>query len=256
MASAEYKRLLTQAYDLDKPEAPPDELTYYLGACKGAAPPVLEVMCGSGRFLVPLLAAGVDIDGVDASEAMLAACRAKCDERGLNSVLHRQTLQDLDVPRRYGLAFCGGGSFGLVVDPADARESMRRLFDHLLPGGVLLIETETPTGPHRSGAWQGRWWTRADGAIIANRQLNRYDPDTCVETGLGIYELFESGALVETELDEWVCRYWEPDEMRALLDDTGFVDVRATKAFTSLPLEGGETMVSFVAVRPGPTSRA
>ena len=256
MASAEYKRLLTQAYDLDKPEAPPEELAFYRHHVEHAPSPVLEVMCGSGRFLVPLLAAGLDIDGVDASDAMLAACRAKCAERGLSPTLHLQPLQELEVPRRYGFVFCGGGSFGLVVDTADARESMRRLFDHLLPGGVLLIETETPTGPHRSGAWQGRWWTRPDGAVIANRQLNRYDPDTRIETGLGVYELFENGVLVETELDEWVCRYWEPDEVRGLLEDTGFVSVRATKAFTSLPLEGNETMVSSLAVKPGRTSRA
>ena len=265
MPSAEYKRLLTQAYDIDKPEAPADELAFYrrhIGSVATAtgsgnrAPPVLEVMSGSGRFLVPLLESGVDIDGVDLSADMLAACRAKCDERGLDPTLHQQSLHELDLPRRYGFAFCGGGSFGLIVDTAEAEESLRRLFDHLLPGGALLIEAETPTGPHRSGAWQGRWWRRDDGAVIANRQLNRFDPATRVETGLGVYELFADGVLVETELDEWMCHYWEPDELRELLEGAGFVDVQVTKAFTSLPLDGEETSVSLLAVRPEPTHLA
>ena len=47
--------------------------------------PVLEVMCGSGRFLVPLAAAGIDIDGIDASEDMLAACARKCAEHGVTA---------------------------------------------------------------------------------------------------------------------------------------------------------------------------
>jgi SAM-dependent methyltransferase len=256
MASAEYKRLLTQAYDIDKPDAPPDELAFYRRHIDDAPPPVLEVMCGSGRFVVPLLESGVDIDGVDLSEDMLAACRDKCDSRGLGAALHLQRLGELDLPRPYGFAFCGGGSFGLIVDTDEARESLRRVYDHLLPGGTLLIEVETPTGPHRSGAWQGRWWKRDDGATIANRQLNRYDAATRVETGLGVYELFEDGVLVETELDEWVCRYWEPDEMRGMLEGAGFVNINATKAFTSLPLDGDETMASFLAVKPGPTSLA
>jgi SAM-dependent methyltransferase len=256
MASAEYKRLLTQAYDIDKPDAPPEELAFYCHHIEAAQPPVLEVMCGSGRFLVPLLESGVDIDGVDLSEDMLAACRAKCDRRGVNPALHLQRVRELELPRRYGFAFCGGGSFGLIVDTDEARESLRRVFDHLLPGGTLLIEVETPTGPHRSGAWQGRWWKRDDGATIANRQLNRYDPATRVETGLGVYELFADGVLVETELDEWVCRYWEPDELRGLLEGTGFVNINATKAFTSLPLDGDEAMVSFLGVKPGPTRPA
>src|SRR5205085_4746698 len=63
---AEYKRLLTEAYDLDKPEAPAEELARWMQFARDARGPVLEVMCGSGRFLVPLAQAGVDIDGVDA----------------------------------------------------------------------------------------------------------------------------------------------------------------------------------------------
>lgn len=53
-----------------------------------------------------------------------------------------------------------------------------------------------------------------------------------------------------------VCRYWEPDELRGLMEATGFVGVDATRAFTSLPLDGDETRVSFVAVKPGPTHLA
>ena len=255
-ARAEYKRLLTQAYDLDKPAAPPDELAFYRRHIEATTPPVLEMMSGSGRFLVPLLESGVDIDGVDLSPDMLAACRRKCDELALSPALYLQPLRELALPRKYGFAFCGGGSFGLVVDPAEARDSLRRLFDHLLPGGALVIEIETPTGHRRSGAWQGRWWTRDDGAIIANRQLNRYDADRHIETGLGVYELFVDGVLVETELDEWVCRYWEPDALRDLLEATGFVDIEPTKAFSSLPLAGDETIVSFRAVRPEPPNPA
>ena len=65
-------------------------------------------MCGSGRFLLPLLEAGVDIDGVDASPHMLAACAAKCAERGLRASLHEQSLHALDLPRRYRFIFAGG----------------------------------------------------------------------------------------------------------------------------------------------------
>src|SRR5207248_8049053 len=75
---AEYKRLLTEAYDLDKPEAPEQELARWMQFAREAYGPVLEVMCGSGRFLVPLARAGIDIDGVDASDDMLAACSQRC----------------------------------------------------------------------------------------------------------------------------------------------------------------------------------
>src|SRR3990172_1144329 len=124
---AEYKALLTEAYDLDKPEAPPEELAYYRRNIRARGEPVLEAMCGSGRFLVPLLEAGIDIDGVDASPDMLAACSARCAERGIAERLHQQLLHELDLPRRYRLIFAGGGSFGLIIDAAEVAESLRRL---------------------------------------------------------------------------------------------------------------------------------
>ena len=37
--------------------------------------PALDVGCGSGRLLVPWVADGLDVDGVDASADMIEACR-------------------------------------------------------------------------------------------------------------------------------------------------------------------------------------
>src|SRR5207249_4956603 len=104
---AEYKALLTEAYDLDKPEAPGEALAYYMRHIRACGEPVLEAMCGSGRFLAPLLEAGIDVDGVDASADMLAACAARCEERRIRARTYRQFLHELGLPRRYRLIFSG-----------------------------------------------------------------------------------------------------------------------------------------------------
>ena len=66
-----YGRLCTEVYDITKPQAPADALEFYLRHLGSADEPVLEPMCGSGRFLIPFLEWGVDIDGTDASPYML-----------------------------------------------------------------------------------------------------------------------------------------------------------------------------------------
>ena len=71
-----YGRLCTEFYDLDKPEPPLEELERYARYAARAEGPVHEAMCGSGRFLLSLLARGFDIDGSDSSQQMLAASRA------------------------------------------------------------------------------------------------------------------------------------------------------------------------------------
>src|SRR6266576_2849952 len=188
-------------------------------------------MCGSGRFLVPLARAGIDIDGVDASDDMLAACSQKCIELGVTVALTRQFVQDLELPRRYALAFIAAGSFGLLIDEADYRVGLRRVHDHLVPGGALALEAETPAmAPSRSGRWFGRWWDRPDSARIVLRNLSRYDPATRVEEGLGIYELWVDGGLVETEINNWVRRFWTDTELEDELDRAGFVDIEITSA--------------------------
>ncbi|HWI61375.1 MAG TPA: class I SAM-dependent methyltransferase [Symbiobacteriaceae bacterium] len=42
----------------------------------------MDAGCGTGRLLIPLLAAGFDVDGADISPDMLALCRAKAEHIG------------------------------------------------------------------------------------------------------------------------------------------------------------------------------
>lgn len=249
MERAEYRRLLTEAYDLDKPEAPPTELAFYRECVARYGEPALELMSGSGRFLVPLRAAEVDIDGCDASADMLAAAERRCAAAGVTAALHAQAVEDLDLPRRYAFVFCGGGSFGLLRGDVDVARALERIRAHLLPGGRFLLEVETPAAaPPSVQPWTGRWWQRPDGATIVLRGIGRYDEATRIEQGVGIYELFVDGTLVETELNNWVRRFWEPAEIVAAVAAAGFVDMRVTRAFTSEPASDGEPELSVLAI--------
>ena len=249
MRRAEYGRLLAQAYDIDKPEAPPRELAFYRSFIDGAPGPALEAMCGSGRFLVPLLEDGFDVDGFDASPDMLRACEKRCAARRVSAQLHLQAVEVLWVPRRYGLIFCGGGSFGLVAERDDVRSALGRLREALLPGGTLVLEVETPGSAARAGVWGGRWWQRADGAFIVLRTVGAGVHDG-TESALGIYELFVDGVLTETEINAWVRRFWSVSAIEAAVAAAGFEVVQITRAFEPTAASDGDDMLSVVARRP------
>ncbi len=88
-----------------------------------AGQPALDAACGTGRLLVPWVAAGLDVDGIDASADMVARCREAASRVGRSPALHVQPLHLLDLPRQYGtIVLCGG--FGLGA----TRESVRRGF--------------------------------------------------------------------------------------------------------------------------------
>ena len=103
--------------------------------------PVLDAGCGAGRLLVPLLAAGYDVDGCDVSADMIDRCR----KRAPAAPIWISALHELVPPRRYG-SIVASGVFGLGSTRAQDEETVRRLHDALgcstrdlgLPDGVAV----------------------------------------------------------------------------------------------------------------------
>lgn len=223
-----YLKLCTEFYDIDKPTAPEDALAFYTDYAEKANGPVLEAMCGSGRFLIPLLARGLDIDGMDASPHMLQACRNRCEQLGLKPILYEQFLHQMDMPRQYAFVFISVGSFSLLVDREETRESVKRLYEAMLPGATLVVHAMRPGGEiPKSAPWSGRLIERPDGARILLSSLDWGDDDPRVSHAIGRYELIKDGKLLETEFEDFHLRRYEPSEVVGLLEEAGFSDITA-----------------------------
>lgn len=246
-----YRKLCTEFYDIDKPTAPEDAFAFYLPYAQQANGPILEPMCGSGRFLLPLLEQGFDIEGADGSPDMLQACREHAKKRGLTPVLYEQLLHQLELSRRYGLILIPAGSFCLLIDPVQARESLERLHSLLLPGGKLVLEIERykPQADH-SWPWGGRWVERADGAKILLSWLGHYKEAERTSYSLGRYELIKDGQLLVTEFEDFNLRFYDPPEFHALLETAGFTAIRTFKAYANIPPEETDESLVFECVRP------
>jgi len=246
-----YKNLCTQFYDLDKPDAPPEALAFYLRYARHANGAILEPMCGSGRFLLPLLERGFPIDGVDASGDMLQACRENGRRRGLAPVLYEQALHQLELPGRYHLVMIPASSFCLITEPDQVRESLRRLHALMVPEATLVVEIELlMPQPPQPDSWRGRWVTRPDGAKIVISQLSRHRAADRVSHSLHRYELIKDGRLLETEWEELDLRLYELGEFRALLEDCGFTAVRHFTGYGSGPLDDADESLALSCVRP------
>jgi hypothetical protein len=246
-----YKRLSTEAYDIDKPVAPESALNFYLGYAEDATQPILEPMCGSGRFLVPLLERGFDIDGVDASPHMLESCRTRCRERGLTPTLYEQFLHNMEVPRAYGLVFIPAGSLSLIIDRDRLKESLRRIHAVMLPGAKFLAEVVMPPSDEsHNWPWGGRWFQRPDGAKIVLSWLGHYDAGERVSRNIHRYELIKDGRLLETEFEDFDIRHYDPPEFQAVLETGGFTDVRVVRRYGSEENSAPDEEIVFECTRP------
>ena len=72
----------------------------------------------------------------------------------LAAVLYQQTLHELDLPRTYqSIVVCGALGIG-VSRPHDLL-ALQRFYEHLNPGGVLLLDNHLPYGyPTQWPLWQ------------------------------------------------------------------------------------------------------
>ncbi len=242
-----YGKLASEFYDLDKPEPLPDAFDFYAELARAARGPIHEPMCGSGRYLLPLVAEGLDITGSDSSGEMLARCRARARARGLTPVLSEQALQTLECERPPVLVFIPSGSFGLLLDDDLVKEALRRVHRVLAPGGKLVVEAELvqSTPPEHGGVWGGRWVERADGAKLVFSWLTQYSGDARITTALHRYELVKDGQLLAMEYEELRVRSYARAEFRALLEEAGFGHVEALRPYEHTPADDSDEAAVF-----------
>ncbi|TAL36014.1 MAG: class I SAM-dependent methyltransferase [Phenylobacterium sp.] len=222
-----YGSIAAEIYDIDKPAFALPDTRFHLERFEGFGRPILEPACGSGRTLIPFLQAGLDVTGFDSSPEMLDRCRAGAAEAGYSPDLSRQRYEDFAYDRRFGAILIPVGSFTLIDDFAVAMSVLRRFYDHLEPGGVLVIDLQglnflTARGEDR------RRWTAPNGDLLTcegirtGTDLLRQRAETTYR-----YERWRDHRLIETEIDVMAQRYWGLDEFRLALEAVGFGGVTA-----------------------------
>jgi ubiquinone/menaquinone biosynthesis C-methylase UbiE len=233
----QYGKLCSEFYDLDKPEARPDALEYYLDCAHRCEGPILEPMCGTGRYLLPLLAAGFDIEGTDSSSDMLTLCHARAKALGLTPKLHQGYLEQLDLFRAFGLIFIPSGSFCLLTNEEQVRACLARIHAALLPNGSFVVEVERAgmITPSLSGTWEGRWLERADGSKLIQSWLRQYSGVEGIARHIHRYELVSDGRLVATEFEDLAVKHYERDEFHAFLQNAGFTDIHCYRPYEQVP---------------------
>lgn len=135
-------------YDLDYGDSTDDLLMIQQFAARCGSP-LLEIGCGTGRLLVPLAQEGYAITGVDNSPSMLERAREKVRAAALEdrATLVQQDVLDLDLGRRFTLAFLAINTFMHLLTTDEQLAALGRIREHLLPGGLLLLDLFNPDLP-------------------------------------------------------------------------------------------------------------
>lgn len=216
------------------PENHPEETRFYTDQARAAAGRVLQVNSGPGNICLEIARTGVPILTLAPTQEILSHLRTRlAGESG--EVQARTTLElgglwEDEIERsRFSAVFMPHRALNRYVDPVVLRHALERIRELLLPDGILAFSTFFP---------RVEAWAQDSGSApilrfrgpnpVTNADVIIYDTPTAdlVNQRLDIIrrmaELDDFGEVTRQRYLQIDLRYVYPDELRYLLELTGF----------------------------------
>ena len=240
-----------------------DDIDLILDLAEQADGPILELGCGTGRVLLPLLEAGYTVTGVDISPALLKLADEKTqitrEPSGRESriTLHQADLRTFDLPTKdFAFAFCTSNTLMHLTTQTDQLAVLRNAHRHLRPGGLLLIDLFSPDVA-RLHAVNGmmeladQWDDPATGTQVIKWSVRTVDWAEQIQETLFIYEeILPDGATRRTACPFTIRFLWR-GEAELLLQSAGFTVEEVWGDFDGTPYNATSDHLILLASKPG-----
>ncbi len=212
------------------------DVEFYVEEAKRAGSPVLELGCGTGRILIPIAEAGVEIVGLDAAASMLSIASNKVsrlpEEIQTRIQLVVGDMRAFDLGRKFSLILIPYRAFLHLLTVEDQKQALGVIRDHLMEGGQLvfnvfdprletlaahsgpfgsavkkLMEFTDPSTHHRTIIWDSRQYDCERQVLVEDRIIEKID---------------EGGTVISRNYATLTLRYNSRFEMQHLLNLCGF----------------------------------
>ena len=195
--------------------------------------PALELACGTGKYLLPVAAAGVDIVGLDRSIPMLAEARRKSAALNLRIKLVAADMRAFRLRSKFRSVLIAGNSLCHLLTNADLESCLSSVRNHLDPGSFLLIDVFVPDVRLLSRDSRARFpfahfRDPVDGGEVSVEYSHFYDPATQINhvTTFTRRPAAPPGLNARPPMSEeagtLTMRMYFPQELEALLRHSGF----------------------------------
>jgi len=244
-------------YDFD--HAMVEDIPFYLSYARDCGSPILELACGTGRVLISMAEEGFTIYGLDSSENMLALCRRKVEDKALGDRVHlfEADMGSFQLPRQdFGLCYIPVRAFMHLFTQRDQLGCLVGAFDHLRPGGRLIVDLYAPDFARLAQAPNQPFAFRKAYSLPNGHRVIRQDRFVQVDlahqityTEMRFEEYSTGGELVRQRSVPVYTRFTLRYELQLLLERSGFVAEDWFRDYTRRPFDGSGEIIA-VARRP------
>lgn len=223
-----YGNLCTEMYEILHDKAPQDELDFYLSYAEKNKK-ILEIMCGSGRFLVPFLEYGYNIRGVDFSVEMLEKLKLKAPEADVEYA----DIAEYTTNEQFDYIFISSGSVSLFTDMNLCQKILKKIKGLLAPAGkfVFAVDTIAAKCLDNDDYEMSVSVKMKNGFDLVLKTKNYFDVQQQVQFSPGIYELYDRDKLLKSEHMDFQTHLYKFGEMENYLREAGFTEIKTYSSF-------------------------
>jgi SAM-dependent methyltransferase len=135
--------------------------------------PALELGIGTGRIALPLSAVGVEVHGIDASEAMVSKMRDKPGAAAIRTTVG--SIADFSLDATFGLIYVVFNTFFGLLTQDQQVSCFRAVARHLRPGGAFVMQAFVPDVT-RFDAHNQRVSAESVGTDEVELEVSEHDP--------------------------------------------------------------------------------
>lgn len=210
---------------------------------------IVDVGCGTGRHLTALVQRGYRMAGVDLSEAMLdqardAATTLPADQQ---PELMCGDARHFDFGRQFDAAIMMFAVIGYLTANGDVCEGLANIRRHVKPGGLFVCDfwygpAVLATRPSDRVRVLEQGKQRSLRAVSTTLDSFRHTADVAIDLWT-----FEGDRVLDQAREKHQLRYFFPQEMALLLEESGFEPLTMA-AFPSLDERPSEQSWNVLAV--------
>lgn len=183
---------------------------------------LLDLCCGTGTLTYMMAERGHEMIGVDISGEMLSVAAEKLPsfDGGTKPLFLCQEAAELDLFGTVEGAYCSLDGMN-YLPPEDLPELFSRLHLFIEPGGRFAFDFHSP---EHLRSLDGGTFVDEDEDMLCLWRAEFDEEEQALIYGMDIFR--RKGKLWERECEEHVEFVHEPEDLKALLEECGFADVR------------------------------